>query len=242
MPGWNDMTCMERTVKIVMVLAFVILFIALALNCYVIYLSTSDTWFTKCSDCKSPVTSPPAGGNGTPAATASGGGTKNCVKCCKDCNLKDEVFFYIMRGYNMLFILVGLVAELRIPIFYDYAKVCAFYLPRGFFHIFIGLMTVTSTLPDPQGAIFADIVGYAVVAIGVIHFLLGLLCFGEYSEEGRNKEYEMQAKRGTATGGAAGSPASTASPASGGGGEAYQYKYGGQTYSYNGSSAGATAI
>jgi len=46
---------------------------------------------------------------------------EDCTLCCSDCGLKDEIFFYIMRAYNILFVLLGIASEWRPDRFVEYA-------------------------------------------------------------------------------------------------------------------------
>ena len=238
--GWNEMSCLERCAKILMVLTFVLLVLALALNIYMIVVATKDTWFVRCHRC----------------TTAAPPGDKNCgAKCCNDCTKEDEVFFYVMRSYNMIFAIVGCVAEFRLEIFFRYMKACGFYFSRGFFQIFIGFLTVSSGLSgDPMQEVFAQIIGFGIVIVGSVNFCLGLCCYSEYDEQSREKEAEArygsdQKAGGTAGGGPparAGAYAANDGAAAGGGGGAagggggggaggseYTYTYNGQTYQYN---------
>lgn len=224
--GWKDMSCMERFAKILMILTFALLFVTLVLNCYVIYKASTDTWFTKCSDCKTE-TNPR--------------GTKDCEECCQDCTKKDEIFFYIMRAYNMIFLIVSMVAELKPAVFMDFAKVCAFYFPRGFWHIFLGFMTVTISLADPTSAVYADILGYILMFFGCVHFCMGLCCYNEYDGEARQKEYEIRYGGGGQQQGGDARPQGGGDAPRGGGDSRngqYDYKYNGQSYTYNSNNGG----
>lgn len=215
--GWSDMGCTERFAKVMMVLCVMAMFIAFVLNCYIIYLSVHDTWFTRCEDCKD---QPVAAGNDT---AGSSKGTKDCTRCCEDCTIKDEIFFYIMRAYNMMFLILAMLCEFKIKKFMDYAKICSYYFPRGFLHIFIGIMTITASLADPEQGVFMDIIGYAIIAIGLIYFLLGCCCLNEYSETSRQKQYQGDA--GTIPS-ASNEPRPASAPSQ------YDYKYNGQSYTY----------
>lgn len=211
MGGWSDMSCLERAAKIVMVLAFLVIFLCFAMNVYMIYRAAADTWFTPCRECKD----------------KDQGGKEDCVRCCTDCSKKDEVFYYIFRAYNLIFCIIGMVAELRIQKFYEFAKICAFFFPRGFWQVFLGLMTVQSTTYDPSDALYADIVGYGLAAVGFCHFCLGICCYSEYSEEGREKEYANRTGGGgDQAAGYGGGAAYGGGAQAGAGGQRYEEGYG----------------
>jgi len=251
MGGWKSMSCKERFAKVVMVLTIALLIVVIIMNAVIIYFSVADTWFTPCDECKpgsapgappAVTSTPPPGGNGDRNNTLDDAEGVDCTLCCTGCGLKDEIFFYIMRTYNILFVALGIVAEWRPERFVEYAKICNFYFPRGFLYIFIGLLTVTGSLADPQGDVYADVIGYVVVAFGVLHLCMGLCCMGDVDEAegggdgpdgGRKNSYEMRDGQGRNDANYGGSPPP------GGANNGYEYKYNGQSYTYN---AGPAAI
>jgi hypothetical protein len=171
MPSWGKMSCMQKTARVFMVIAILAIIACLVFNCVSIYRAATETWFTRCSDC-------------------ANGNAKCGKRCCQDCTLKDEVFFYILRGYTLAFCLVAIVAEFKTGPFEEYLLLCHFFFPRGFWQIFLGLMTVDgNVIPgDANAAQWADIIGYFLVGVGIVHLFFGCICFGEYSQEKRDKE------------------------------------------------------
>jgi hypothetical protein len=248
--SWKDMSCKERFAKIVMVLTIALLVVVLVMNAIIIYFSVSDTWFTRCDQCRpgsapgappSTAEPPAVRANGTTAAPPVESG-EDCTLCCSDCGLKDEIFFYIMRTYNILFVLLGIASEWRPDRFVEYAKVCSFYFPRGFLYVFLGLLTVTGSLADPEGDVYADVVGYVVVACGVLHLFMGLCCMGDAEEldGGRQDSYEMRGAQSRSDANYGGTPPPGGATGAGGNNNGYEYKYNGQSYTYT--NAGPSAI
>lgn len=169
------MNCAQRTSKVVQILAIIGILVCFVFNVVAIYKAADETWFVYCQDCK------------------RYGGHKECGdSCCTNCTWKDGVFFYILRGYTLLFCLFALAAEFRLELFDEYVKMCSFYTPRGFWQMFLGLMTVqANTVPrDRTAEMWADAFGYFLFVIGIIHLVLGCMCFKEYSKEERDAQHE----------------------------------------------------
>lgn len=170
--GWNDKTVIQKVADVVKYVALASILACTIFNCVAIYKATDETWFVRCEDCK------------------GGGGDVKCERCCKDCTWKDEAFFYIFRGYTLIFCIVAFAAEFKSELFEEYIKVCHFFVPRGFWQIFIGLSTVQANVlqVDDDGEKWADVIGWILVGIGILHMILGCLCFKEYSKDSRDTQ------------------------------------------------------
>jgi hypothetical protein len=173
MGGWGDLSCPEMLRKIIMIITFTILAIIFFFNCYIIYRADTDTWFTRCNECQRQ------------------GGKEPCDKCCQDCNKADEVFFYVNRAYTMAFTLVAMVSEIKPEQLIKWFKICGFYFSRGMLIVFIGLLCVQSSLADPSGEIYADILGWSMIFVGLFNFFMGFCCpsdMGDEDKEGGNPD------------------------------------------------------
>ena len=170
--GWGQMSCMQQTARVIMVIAVIAVIACIVYNCVAIWRSVDETWFVPCEDCK------------------KNGGSRDCNRCCTDCTWKDEVFYYIVRAYTLIFCIFAILAELKLEFFDQFLKMCNFFFPRGMWQIFIGLMTVEANIVprNDRATMWSDIIGYCLVIVGVLHLFLGCCCWQEYSKEKREKE------------------------------------------------------
>eukprot|EP00760_Papus_ankaliazontas_P002691 PhM_4_TR11235/c0_g2_i1/m.74077 len=168
--SWASKSGVEKFAFIVMIIAMACIMACAAANIAIIVKSVEDTWFTPCGECADPKT--------------------KCVKCCLDCpSLKQKSFFYLDRGFMVLWCFLALAAETKLAAFSRYLKVLDFYFARGILHVFIGVSTIEQLLsPDKTLNKFIDACGYALIAMGFCHILLSCVCMGKAKAEGGKYE------------------------------------------------------
>jgi hypothetical protein len=131
------------------------------------------------------------------------------------------------------------VAEFKPEPLLAYMKVCTFYFPKGFLHIFIGLLALQSGLPDPDNEhyIMVELLGWLIIIVGFMNILFGCTCYKEYDSKAHDEEGGESGGGGGGGGGGQGGNASRRSQAPAEGGNTYTY--GGQQYAYNAGGPGA---
>eukprot|EP01062_Namystynia_karyoxenos_P080718 TRINITY_DN8733_c0_g1_i1.p1 TRINITY_DN8733_c0_g1~~TRINITY_DN8733_c0_g1_i1.p1 ORF type:complete len:228 (+),score=98.34 TRINITY_DN8733_c0_g1_i1:77-685(+) len=169
--------CVHQFLIGLRVVAAAALLLCLAAHCVTIYKSQKDTWFVKCADCKNNRVSCP-GDNEGDADT-------DCVKCCCDCTLKQQAFFYILRAYSLCFIFLSMLAEAELSWFSQRTATgrpppllaLKYYWARGMLMIFIGFLTVESSVSpdDPTANGFADGAGWTLLGIGGLYVILSCI-------------------------------------------------------------------
>lgn len=176
--GWGEMKFRERAAKVLMIITIVALALCFALQIFMCYRASSNTWFVPCGSCANKGGTAPAGGSKS----------RTCVSCCQDCTWRAEYMYYVLRIFTMIFILFSIVSEFRTRIMLEYFTAFGYYIPRGFWYIFLGFMTIQSGVDDRDNTIFADFFGFCMIGVALAQIFMGLLCYHEYSESGRDKE------------------------------------------------------
>ena len=165
--AWGDRSCIQQFVLIVSIIAVLCTLASLAANIATMVKASKEGWYSRCTKEK-------------PRSAD--------WKCCQDCNTKDAVFFYILRVYTSLFCIMAILAEIPgLDWYRDFFRVFSYFWGRGFLQVFVGFLTVTGNVApdDPTAGDFAAIIGYILIAVGFLHFILACLCFKEYSGERR---------------------------------------------------------
>lgn len=166
---WHKRTCLQKLALIVSFFTCCVGLVCLIGNIFVAVRAKQETWFTNCNDCK----------------YKGGSGTEDCDKCCAYCTWKDPFFFYVMRTYSMLFCLLVILAEFPIikPL-RSMMKVLKYYWGRGILQLFVGFLTLIGGIApdDPDAAAFIDAVGWIMIGLAALTFLMTLLCIKDYSD------------------------------------------------------------
>lgn len=157
--GWDDRNCFQKFLLLLKIFALLCIVAAFVMNLTTAIKAAQEKWFE--------------------------------APQCKNCGAKEAAFFYIMRIYSMVFcIIIGLAEYRGFEWFHDGIKVLRYYWGRGFLQVFVGFLTVTGDVaPDSSTTtLVASIIGYVLMGCGGLHFLLSLLCFKEYSTQGRDAQ------------------------------------------------------
>eukprot|EP00756_Hemistasia_phaeocysticola_P057254 Hpha_TRINITY_DN3387_c0_g2::TRINITY_DN3387_c0_g2_i1::g.172230::m.172230 len=163
--------------------AVIALLLCLIAHGYTIYKSSTDDWFTDCSECKNKAGACP-GSRGKPT------GEETCVECCCDCSMRETATFYMRRSYSMCFAALALAAEAELDCLSyrtDPAKpplflILKYYWARGVLMIFVGFLTVESgeapggSEVDGKGITFVKGAGWTLLAVGIVNIILSLAC------------------------------------------------------------------
>ena len=105
--------------------------------------------------------------------------------------LRQRILFFVNRVFAILFSLLVMVAEFHSLLFVStYCLAFRYFFVRGGLQCFVGIMTVSGDFAPPgDGTAAAALaaIGWVLVGVGLLHFVLSVCCFKEYSaalEEG----------------------------------------------------------
>ena len=133
--------------------------------------AATDHWFVQCRNCD----------------RYEGNDVAKCqANCCDSCGKKEEAFFYIYRIYSVLFSMLAILAEFpKFKFFRKSFRIFKFYWGRGFLQVFIGFITVTGNVSpkNPDAALWAEIIGYCLMVLGLLHCFMSCLCFKDKSDQ-----------------------------------------------------------
>jgi hypothetical protein len=165
---WDKRSTMQKWALVISIISIVVTIICIISASVCTQKAVDETWFVKCTDCK------------------SRGGSKECKKtCCLNCATKDAIIFYALRGFCMLFALLSIAAEFpAFSYFRSLFGIFKYYWGRGLLQMFVGFLTLTGNAApdDPDAAVMVAALGWIAIGYGCVQIFFSCLCFKEYSE------------------------------------------------------------
>ena len=173
---------MQKFLLIVSIIVVIVVTGVFCVNLATAIIAGTKHWFTRKDDCaeiQDPADRAICNENG-----------------CTDCDIKDEAFFYIFRIYSMFFCVMAAVAEFpRFKFFQESFKIFRYFWGRGFLHIFLGFLTISGASQNNHAnekdtQLVAQIFGYIMMGLGVMHMVFSCLCFKVYGRDAEKESSE----------------------------------------------------
>jgi hypothetical protein len=121
---------------------------------------------------------------------------------------KDGAMFYVNRIVTIVFCLLVIVFEFHaVERIRKNFRAFRYFWVRGFFQAYVGFLTITGSYgpTDPDANVAVASIGWVLIIVGLLHFVLSCLCFKEYSAAKR-AETEAAEMAAAAPGGAPAPP------------------------------------